>query len=209
MTDSTQVHDPQPVTSGEPPQQTSGGKLFTVREVVNTCGVSESTVKRRLKENPPAFPSAFQARAGGDYIEGTWLIPLTDLLAAGYNPGRPTEGDPEAAFTADRIAQSFDGSIDLTDGIAAALRRAETAEADAARLREREAMLTLRADSAERLAGERDRTIRLLETSLRMLEAGPTASRSRPPVARQVDQGHDWDQPHRRWWQRWSQPVQS
>jgi hypothetical protein len=63
---------------------------FTVGEVVDRCGVSKSTVKRRLREG--AFPGAFQEDPAS--AQSPWRIPVEDLLAAGLNPGKPSPPDP-------------------------------------------------------------------------------------------------------------------
>lgn len=70
-------------SSGEP---TMTRPVFTVGEVIERCGVSKSTVKRRLREG--AFPNAFQDEP--ENPQSPWRIPIEDLLAAGLNPGKPS-----------------------------------------------------------------------------------------------------------------------
>ncbi len=69
--------------------------VFTVGEVVDRCGVSKSTVKRRLREG--AFPGAFQEEPAN--AQSPWRIPVEDLLAAGLNPGKPSPPDPQTPVT--------------------------------------------------------------------------------------------------------------
>jgi hypothetical protein len=68
---------------------------FTVGEVVHRCGVSKSTVKRRLREG--AFPNAYQDDPTNP--QSPWRIPVEDLLAAGLNPGKPGPPDPQTPVT--------------------------------------------------------------------------------------------------------------
>jgi hypothetical protein len=77
-------------TAAPPPRP-----AFTVGEVVERCGVSKSTVKRRLREG--SFPSAFQDDPANP--QSPWRIPVEDLLAAGLNPGRPSPPDPPTPAT--------------------------------------------------------------------------------------------------------------
>ena len=63
--------------------------IFTVGEVVDRCGVSKSTVKRRLRDG--AFPGAFQEDPTN--AQSPWQIPIEDLLAVGLNPGKPSPPD--------------------------------------------------------------------------------------------------------------------
>lgn len=68
---------------------------FTVGEVVERCGVSKSTVKRRLRDG--AFPNATQDDPTNP--QSPWRIPIEDLLAAGLNPGRPTPPEGQTPVT--------------------------------------------------------------------------------------------------------------
>lgn len=68
---------------------------FTVGEVIERCGVSKSTVKRRLRDG--AFPNATQDDPANP--QSPWRIPIEDLLAAGLNPGRPTPPEGQTPVT--------------------------------------------------------------------------------------------------------------
>lgn len=68
---------------------TALGHDFTFRQAADACGLSIRTLKRR--RNAGDFPNAHQLNDGKE----TWLVPLADLLAAGLQPGTPTNPDPE------------------------------------------------------------------------------------------------------------------
>ncbi|MDA8848246.1 helix-turn-helix domain-containing protein [bacterium] len=119
---------------------------FTIAEAATACGVSAKTIRRRVQND--AFPNAH--RTG----RGPWLISVEDLLADGLQPGKPSPPDldePEPA---------------VTDKVDADL-------AELARLREQNAELRRRAEVAEAIAQERERTIETQATALKMIEAAP------------------------------------
>ena len=53
---------------------------YTLSEAADACGVSRATIRRRL--DAKAFPNAYKD------AEGTWLVPIADLGAAGLTPNR-------------------------------------------------------------------------------------------------------------------------
>ena len=120
---------------------------FTIAEAATACGVSAKTIRRRVQND--AFPNAH--RTG----RGPWLIPVEDLLADGLQPGKPSPPDaveePEPA-----VANKVDADL-----------------AELARLREQNAELRRRAEVAEAIAQERERTIETQATALKMIEAAP------------------------------------
>ena len=59
---------------------------WSITRAATECGVSVSTIKRRLREGK--FPNAVQGAGGA------WTIPVQDLIGAGLNPGKPTQPDP-------------------------------------------------------------------------------------------------------------------
>ncbi len=116
-------------------------RRLTIKQAVTETQSSESTIKRRLLGG--AFPHA------GQDTDGRWLIPVTDLVAAGLRPGKRAKPDP-VPTQANQL-----GNLHM-----------ENAE------------LRTRLAVAEALAGERERIIGVQERMLRMLEAGravPTA----------------------------------
>lgn len=75
---------------------------WTLREAEERCGVSRSTLKRRLAAGD--FPNAYKTS------QGQWRIPVNDLIGAGYQPGavdwgeQPEEPAPAAA-PPDRVTE--------------------------------------------------------------------------------------------------------
>jgi hypothetical protein len=68
---------------------------LTLEEAAETIGKSRDTLKRRHKDG--TFPHAFQ-REGDN--RGTWLIPVTDLVAAGLLPADALADVAETVATA-------------------------------------------------------------------------------------------------------------
>lgn len=75
---------------------------WTLREAEERCGVSRSTLKRRLAAGD--FPNAYKTS------QGQWRIPVNDLIGAGYQPGavdwdeEPEEPAP-ATTPPDRVTE--------------------------------------------------------------------------------------------------------
>ncbi len=124
-------------------------RRLTIKQAVTETQSSESTIKRRLLGG--AFPHA------GQDTDGRWLIPVTDLVAAGLRPGKRANPDP----------------------LPTQLIQLENLHAENADLRSRLAV-------AEAVAGERDRIIGVQERMLRMLEAGRPLSAAEPASAAPV-----------------------
>jgi hypothetical protein len=64
--------------------------MVTQREAAELCGVSVDVIKRARIAGK--FPGARQAE---DTLR-TWLVPVVELGAAGFHPGRPTAADTPA-----------------------------------------------------------------------------------------------------------------
>lgn len=58
---------------------------WNIQQAARECGVSPATIRRRLKDG--SLPNAVQG------ARGAWTIPVTDLIAAGLNPGQPSPPD--------------------------------------------------------------------------------------------------------------------
>lgn len=143
---------------------------WTLAEAAERCSVSRSTLKRRLSAGE--FPNAYKASSG------QWRIPITDLIGAGYDPGKVEWSDPEQPTAA-----------------AATEPQQETS---AARLREFEQELAqerLRRTNAEQIAEERRARIEDLQMAMRLLEAPAPegGSRGGPPGSNRwtTDLGHE------------------
>jgi hypothetical protein len=116
--------------------------LFTLTEAEAVTGASRSTLRRRLREG--AFPSAAQGP------DGTWRVPVEDLLAAGLRVNAPDQGQdqgqtPVSDQPRDRVAE----------------------------LEQELALERSQRQAAEQLAAERAERIVDLRNALRMLDAGP------------------------------------
>mgnify|MGYP006889975595 CR=1 FL=1 len=117
---------------------------WTLSEAVERTEASRSTLKRLIASN--AFPGAYKD------TRGRWLIPLNDLIAAGYPPVSSIEG---LAPTAEETTQAGDaGEI---EALRAEL-RVMRAERDAARAI---------AEAHEHRADAAERALRLLEAPKR------------------------------------------
>jgi len=152
----------------------SDSRQLTIKQAVTETQSSESTIKRRLLGG--AFPHA------GQDTDGRWLIPVTDLVAAGLRPGKRAKPDP----------------------LPTQLIQLENLHAENAELRTRLAV-------AEAVAGERERIIAVQERMLCMLEAGQPVPAAEPaftapvPIAQRQPQA---EQPPRAtegrgWLRRW------
>jgi len=132
---------------------------LTIKEAATACGVSTKTVRRRLDADK--FPNARRLDGPAGTESGPWVIPVGDLIAAGLQPGKPSPPDAQSEPAPETVA-------DLPASQTDELRRLETENAD----------LLRRAEVAEAIAEERERTIEAQAQALRMLEAGPTADSS-------------------------------
>src|SRR5699024_6016439 len=75
---------------------------WTLREAEERCGVSRSTLKRRLAAGD--FPNAYKTS------QGQWRVPVNDLIAAGYQPdavdwGEEQEEPAPATTPPDRVTE--------------------------------------------------------------------------------------------------------
>lgn len=150
---------------------------WTLAEAAERCSVSRSTLKRRLSADE--LPNAYKTG------NGQWRIPVTDLIALGYTPGKVDWGDTSQATT--------DGDQEPT--------RAPAPD----RLRELEQELAqerLRRANAEQIAEERRARIEDLQMAMRLLESprsaggsqdSPNGSSPRPTDLGQVPPEMDHD----------------
>lgn len=129
-------------------------KMFTAGEAAQGAGVSRTTISR----------AAAAGRIEGAVRDeaGAWVLPLSGLLAAGFNPGKPSPPDPVAA------------SVDRDKADELTRLRAQLDEA-----RTQAHVLTVKLDAAVTLATERAERIVDLRQALRQLEQGES-SQGRP-----------------------------
>jgi hypothetical protein len=116
--------------------------VFTISQAARVAGVHRNTVRRYL--DGEKFPGAFREDPGAP-----WLIPISDLIAAGLHIRPPTA----------------DGRRDKAERA----RRETQRRLDALAVQVQE--LTTRAESAEALLAEREHRIEDLQRALMLLES--------------------------------------
>ncbi|NUW04320.1 AlpA family transcriptional regulator [Streptomyces sp. CAI 127] len=191
--------------------------MLTQREAAAACGVSRTTIRRRREAGD--LPGAVQDEARG------WLIPVEDLLTAGFRLNAPAGPDtPAAASSAEdggnHRQEHGDDQGDSVAGLRAELERMRhehalavadaehgrrLAEAEAGHLREQ---LSVR---AEQLAAQAAHIADLQQT-VRALMPAPERPELGPAVPGQAQSGHhpgpEWQGPEAaggeraRWWRR-------
>lgn len=145
---------------------TTHGQLFTAGEAARACGVSRTTISR----------AAAAGRIEGAKRDeaGAWTLPLSGLLAGGFNPGKPSPPDP-APEPEDR---------DQSDE----LRRLRAELADA---HMRSQMLTVQLDAERQMRESDARTLDAVTSERdlyrRMIEAPPQQAPESPPTSATPD----------------------
>ncbi|MFG2183399.1 hypothetical protein ACGFLS_32410 [Streptomyces abikoensis] len=122
---------------------------LTLRQAADACSVHLSTIRRRHAAE--AFPNAFRR---GD---GAWLIPVTDLQAAGLRVNAPAPPDPSPTTS--------EVSDPVSEQLAQAL-------AELAQERARRALAEQKAELLERHLGD-------VQTLMRALTAAPPSEPER------------------------------
>jgi len=115
---------------------------FSVVQASVRTGAARSTIQRHLRKG--AFPNAHQLP------DGTWQIPVTDLIGAGFRVDAPTPADEVTR------GQAHDAEV---------MARVSALESQLAQA-------LARAAAAEAVAAERERVIEVQANTLRMLTAG-------------------------------------
>lgn len=144
--------------------QTLTRPLLTIKEAAEACGVSDKTIRRNLDR----FPNAHRLDAPNGPQKGPWVIPATDLIAAGYTVGKPSPPIDDAT-PSPRAGTK-------TDELQKRIQEMETA-AQEQKLRETE--LRHRAELSEAVAHERARALEDARLSMRMLETETASTRAR------------------------------
>ena len=136
-----------------------------VQQAARECGVSPATIRRRLKDG--SLPNAAQG------ARGAWSIPVTDLIAAGLNPGQPSPPDRVQGVVTDPTHAKNDHSHDY----------GKRASSQDTALRDLEQKLLSEQREVEHLRTQvstLQNNLDDLRTAMRMLEAAP-ADRSETP----------------------------
>ncbi|WP_031058650.1 helix-turn-helix transcriptional regulator [Streptomyces sp. NRRL F-5702] len=174
--------------------------MLTQREAAAACGVSRSTIRRRREAGD--LPGAVSDEARG------WLIPVDDLLAAGFRLNAPAGPDATAASPAGTSGQRQKHQHDL--GEVAAL------HAELERVRQEHALAVAEAEHGRQLAEAEARHLRAelaarvehiadLQQTVRALMPAPQRTELGPSVPEQVH-GHPAGDAEvvggerRRWW---------
>lgn len=177
---------------------------WTLAVAANECGVSKSTIKRRLAAGD--LPNATKG------ARGAWTVPVTDLIAAGLEPGRPSPPDDLTQVTDldhEQPDLDHDPGHDLGQpGPNSDMTRVHELERDLAQERERARALTqANADLRSHIDDMR--------MAMRMIEPGPSrkaedhspesgapAPEPHPSVDTAPTQTTQPPPPRQRWWQR-------
>lgn len=181
---------------------------LTLSEAAERCGVSRSTVRRRLDAGDFAHAWRDDGRDGPG--TGPWMVPVSDLVGAGLDVTRP----PDEPAREQGSEQGHETPPPGEPSGEVARLRAELAAAE-----HRAAIAEERATAARALADERAaalaRADALLDTVRRMLPEHAAPHPDDPPV-REQGAGHPpsaaevlaRSEPHttgrtgRRWWER-------
>lgn len=136
-----------------------------VQQAARECGVSPATIRRRLKDG--SLPNAVQG------ARGAWSIPVTDLIAAGLNPGQPSPPDHEQGVVIDPTHAKHDHGHGY--GQSASSQEAALQNLDHKLLSEQREVDHLRTQVSTLQNNLED-----LRTAMRMLEAAPAGRPETP-----------------------------
>lgn len=155
--------------------------MLTQREAAAACGVSRSTIRRRREAGD--LPGAVSDETRG------WLIPVGDLLAAGFRLNAPAGPDATAASPAG-TGERHQGHQHGLDDVAAL-------RAELERVRQEHALAVAEAEHGRRLAEAEARHLRAelaarvehiadLQQRVRALMPAPQRTELGPSVPEQV-----------------------
>ncbi|MFI1452103.1 helix-turn-helix transcriptional regulator [Streptomyces virginiae] len=175
--------------------------MLTQREAAAACGVSRTTIRRRREAGE--LPHAVQDPERG------WMVPVDDLLAAGFRLNAPAPADQAAPAPADPAAPSDDAGRD------AAVLRAELARLNAehalalAEARFGQKLAEAEAEHLRRELAARGEHIADLQRAMGALTSAPERPALTGPVwpampgQAQGDPGEAGEaesEPRKRWW---------
>lgn len=153
--------------------------VLSLTDAATACDVARRTLTRALDAGK--FPGAWRADGRQGPGSGPWMVPVVELMAAGYMPkvSEPTRaplGAPRISSTTSSVDASAQADA-LTEELQALKSRLSAAEH--------------RAEMAEALATERERALDDLRTALRVLEASrPAPATPAPTVDLDPDHVH-------------------
>jgi hypothetical protein len=157
------------------------GPTVTIRDAAAACRISPRTIRRKLSAG--AFPKARKTGSGEDGHTGAWMIPVSDLEAAGLNPTlvHPTLSNAARGETSDE--EGSPTVLELVRSDRFGRLRAELAEAVAAA---EIALLRAEAERWRTVADERaaalDRADNALKALTTALNAGQLAPAPQQPA---------------------------
>lgn len=139
---------------------------WSLSEAAQQCQVSRSTIRRYREQGK--FPNAVKEA-------NTWMVPVTDLIAADLNPGQPMPPDEQPT-------EQAQGSSDEQ------IRHAQ----EVAELRAQLTVEQAHRQAAEQVAAERERALDDMRRAMRMIERAPDSATPPPqeppaPEARPTD----------------------
>lgn len=137
---------------------TMHGQMFTAGEAARACGVSRTTISRAAAAG--RIPGAERDEAGA------WTLPLSGLLAAGYNPGKPSP--PEAP-----VSRPGDGDASVPAEVYELTLELERARAEAR-------VQAARAEALERLVVVYERQLEAPRETVPVAAQTPPQSASDP-----------------------------
>ncbi|MFJ1839886.1 MULTISPECIES: helix-turn-helix transcriptional regulator [unclassified Streptomyces] len=164
--------------------------MLTQREAAAACGVSRTTIRRRREDGD--LPGAVQDPKRG------WIIPVDDLLAAGFRLHAPTPPDAPATQAGETGHDQERADVAaLRSELAAAEYGRRLAEAEAGHLRDQLAA------RGEHIADLQKALAALMPAPERVELTGPTVpAQGTVPATSAVppDGQQHGDRPKRRWW---------
>lgn len=143
----------------QPPEQPLiKGAILTVKEAAQACSVARITIRRAIQAE--RFPHAYKGTGPGGPGTGPWLIPVIDLLTAGFRPNalKQPEQHPD-----EQVKGDHDHPPVIVDWDEYLL------------LRERLARAEEQVRAARDIAEERAQTIEVLREALRRVPELPPA----------------------------------
>lgn len=174
---------------------------WTINRSAQECGVSPSTIKRRLRDGK--FPNAVQGAGGA------WTIPVQDLVLAGLKPGKPAP--PEQKTDLDHPETELGHSPRSNKNDLGQRPRSEDLLNRISELEQELKLERTKRESLEILLKERGEHVESLKLAMRIIE--PPKEQQAPPAdlgqrprsaeASYLDHNLRDDLPSVPFWKRW------